>query len=537
MAITTRSEGRLRAVPGVRFWLALALILSVGFLAAAKFAHDFGVPFADTYTYLDPVRNWLAGRGFVTRFNVVHGWSGHLERPAIAYYNPLYSLLLGAIWFSFDDPTWTQVVGSAVPATIAAFLLALLVRRRFGSVVALLSAGGYFALPSTWKSFEFLSVEHVAMVALLGALHLFDRLDERSRAGWSVLGAYFAVAMLLKVTLALAIPGLLLAELASQGGSLRERVAASVPRFFRFGIGFVAVMAPFQIYCWQTAHEFYPSYPSLAKNWSLASLFGGNYVAGSPAVVPRADLLPGTARYVEIVLENIRVFVRSLAGELSLFAAFLPAGIAMSQGRARRLTLALLLVGVSLSLGHACSFYWARLSAEITSELRYSTFLSIPAYPVGVFGLVATLRRLIVARERRWAYAAAAWLIASTISFVPVLPILRTAAKLTQPRVISGKATMVEAAQHIGPDDLAAIGGGGLTIGLAVFLDRPVIALPQQRMDTAQTMREFFDIFDPALVISDGTRNLSAVLSPDRYHDEPIRAAKSGVVYVRNDRR
>ena len=131
------------------FVIALLLIAAAGLWLTGRYALAMSIPFADTHTYLDVGRNWADGRGFVTRFNVVYGWSDGISHPGLAYYNPLYGLLLGVFWRIAGHTGALALVATALPAVLNAVLLAVLVRPSMGRLVALLSAAGYLIAPAT----------------------------------------------------------------------------------------------------------------------------------------------------------------------------------------------------------------------------------------------------------------------------------------------------------------------------------------------------------------------------------------------------
>jgi hypothetical protein len=81
----------------------LSIVFVAGLFLTGRYAFEYGIPFADTYTYLAPGRNLLEGHGLITRFNVVQGWSGRLDHPGLAYYNPVYGLILAIVWQVLDS--------------------------------------------------------------------------------------------------------------------------------------------------------------------------------------------------------------------------------------------------------------------------------------------------------------------------------------------------------------------------------------------------------------------------------------------------
>ena len=53
--------------------------------------------------------------------------------------------------------------------------------------------------------------------------------------------------------------------------------------------------------------------------------------------------------------------------------------------------------------------------------------------------------------------------------------------------------------RYVEPGELVAVGAGYGSV--ALFLDRPVVTLPQGRLRNAANFREFIEVFEPAVVI------------------------------------
>jgi hypothetical protein len=552
-------------------------------LVTGWYAYWLGVPFADTYTYLDPGRNYMAGRGFVSRFNVVYGWSGRLDHPGWAYYNPLYGFLLALLWRVIDDPAWVACLATAVPASLNAALLGVLVRRSMGEVTAILSAAGYLLIPTTWRSLSLLAAEHPAMTLLLLALLLVEYRESRGPRRWFWVGAVFGVAAFVKLTVLLVLPGLLVAVVARVPGDWRTRARRALRPAGGFLAGLAVLVLPYTAACALTVGERYPSYPGMARNWSLASVYGGRFVAASPAVEPEARNLPSPRDRLVIVLDNAQTFIRATAVELSVLVLFIGVGIARA-GAAQRLVVLLLLCGASLALGHAASFDWLRLSGETGSAARYALYVAAFWYPVAVFGLVRLLapagaqceltaetretrahgrtplprgaeegqgggrekhdgpasrdgihrpERAALLKQRCTWLVVALWSACSLPHIAPRLVSFVEIAGRTQPRVTPWRQAMTALATAVGSDELVAVEGGGTLIGAAVFLDRPVVALPQDRLDTPETMRQFVEVFQPRLIIPGRTRSADAVLPDMGYQKAEVAELNRLTVYVR----
>jgi 4-amino-4-deoxy-L-arabinose transferase-like glycosyltransferase len=510
----------------------LAVIFLAGLLVAGRYAFYYGIPFADTYTYLAPGRNLLQGRGFITRFNVVHGWSGRLDHPGLAYYNPLYGLTLAIIWQVLGNAGHVGVVATALPCCINAVLLALLVRRAFGALTAVLSAVGYLLIPSTWQGLALITAEHPAVTIVLVCLLIIQYYAPRHPRSWLWLGVLLGVGCLVKVTVGLVIPGLVVAVFLTQNGTPAQRTRASLRPTGMLALGVAGVLVPFALFCRLTVGEFYPSYPAMAQNWSLATQYGGHYVAESPAVKPDAARVPRARDRIVIVLDNVGTFARALWGELGVLSLAAVLAFVGAGKEARRQAIFLIGAGVSLALGHAASFNWFRLAWEPSSLERYVLYLAALWYPVAVYGIVrsATWLKSAVVRD---AAVTVVWLVISLPAIGAGVSSVRQIAQMTEPRFTRLQQVMVQSARLVGPDDLVAVAGGGLMICGAVFLDRPVVAFPQGRMDTPPALREFIDVYNPALVIPASNRSADRVLPQMGYQLEYLEGFRGVRVYVR----
>src|SRR5207247_8290175 len=133
------------------------------FWSTSRYTSKVGLPFPDTHTYLEVGRNWMQGRGFTTRFNVVYGWSGTLSHPGLAYYNPLGGLLMALVWALLKSPEHFAVAVTVVPCLANAVLLAFIMRRIAGSLPAILVAAGYVLLPSSIENVTAITLEHAVV--------------------------------------------------------------------------------------------------------------------------------------------------------------------------------------------------------------------------------------------------------------------------------------------------------------------------------------------------------------------------------------
>lgn len=523
--------------------LGLALLVLAGGVLLTRHALATAIPFADTLTYLDPGRNLLEGRGFVTRFNVVYGWSGALEHPGLGHYNPVFGLAIAAVWHVARRPDVLAFVATVLPALLNIVLLAVCVYRAAGRLPALLSAAGYLLLPTTYHNVSLIGAEHVLVTICLALLLIVQGNGAPGRRRWLVAGVVFGVGCLVKVTLLVAAPALLAGLWLTTPGRLVERTRRMLAPAVLFLVGAALVLVPFNAWCRATTGAPYPEYPPLAKNWSLANLYGGKFVEGAPAVVPDAGNLPGRARCLEIVCENARTLLSVLAGDMGLLLLAVLLGIvAPRETRLPDALVYLLLLGGAFLGAYAAAYSWVLFKHEASSPARYALHTVAFWYPVGIVGLMHAAQRFVARVHLRNAAVVLAWLALASPAGVWLIQTQRGLSAREEPRVAGLMRTM-EACRKLSPrpDDLVAVSGGGLLMCGAMFLDRPVVSLPQGQMDNETNTRQFLRVFNPKLIVPAAGHSIAGVLAPDRYDTALVPGPQPGdaplIAYIRNDDR
>ncbi|MFI5365539.1 MAG: glycosyltransferase family 39 protein [Candidatus Binatia bacterium] len=515
------------------FWIGLALVSAIGVVLTAYHAIKFGIPFADTAIYVEVGRNLLAGRGFITRFNMVQGWSGALSYPGLAYYCPLYGLVLGAVWWLVGDPGYVGVLATALPCCIDAALLALLVRSTMGPVAALLSAIGYLLIPTTWISITLIGIEHPAVGIVLLCLLIVQYRVPHDANSWLWVGVLLGLGVLVKVSIALAWPGFIVAIGLTQNSSVKQRLRAGVLPVALLLAGIALVLVPYEALCRLVVGDLYPSYAPTGQNWGLATTFGGHFVAASPAVQPDLARLPSSSEKLANMAANMWSMLRWSTGELGLLTLTAVVVFVRGSDAARRLATFLVCIGAFYAAGHGASGNWFRFASDPSIAARYAIYTVAFWYPVGVYGLILLGEWLITSVTVRGAVVVAVWALVSIPIAVPLFKQFQTDARLEQHRVTRVQQVMQHCATLVGEDDLVAIAGGGMLIAGAVFLDRPAVALPQGAMDTPLTMREFIDVYHPALVIPGNNRSSYEVLPQMGYQLRRIKELGGTPVFLR----
>ena len=383
-----------------------------------------------------------------------------------------------------------------MPCSLNAVLLALLVRRAFGPLAALLSGAGYLLIQATWYNLFLISAEHPAITIVLLCLLIVEYYVPRHGRGWFSVGVLLGVGYFVKVSLLLGVPGLLAAVAMTQQGNLRERIRGSARAASRFGLGMALVVLPYMVFCRVTVGESYPSYPRMAKVWGLATIYGGEYIADSPAVRPDISSLPGVAARARIVIGNVRSLFEQSAAQLGLLALVMIIGLIDRNEGARRLALFLTSTGASFALGHATAFNWERLG-----EPRYAIYAGALWYPVGVYGLMRLVDRGVAWRPLRNKIVVGIWCVASVRVVLEHISTLQQISPSLKPRSIEMQSMMRPIAALAGPDDLVAAESGSWLLSATIFLDRPVVPLPQGQMNRPKAIWQFMKVYRPALVL------------------------------------
>jgi len=510
--------------------VALVLVCAVAFVLTGGYAVKMGIPVVDTLTYLELGRNLLQGRGFVERFNFLHAWSGRADYPGMAYYNPLYGLVLGVLWQLLGNPGAAGVVATALPCCLNAALIAVIVRPAMGSLSAILSAIGFLLLPTTWVSLTMITAEHPALTIVLLCLLVMQRCTPRSRRGWLCVGGLLGLGYFVKVGIVTAVPGVIAAIVATQPGSLRQRVRAGRQPVLWVTAGMALVIVPYVLLGKHSVGEIYPVYARAYARWALAWQYGGHYVADSPAVRPDPARLPSVADRATNVLSNQWQMMRWSAGELGLLSVALVAGLVAARDDVRRLAILLLGVGASMALGHAAALSWERMDPGWTA--RYAIYAAPLWYPVGVYGIVWLVGR-VVRPSVASVVVVVLWVLVSLPGIVPRITKLASVPWMRPPRVVQLQQVATLYARLVGPNDLVALDTSTFTACAAAFMDRPIVSLPFRAMDTPQSMREFVEIFHPTLVIPGTNRSSFEVLPSMGYAAKRMRELGDVVVFLR----
>jgi hypothetical protein len=506
------------------------VVCALGLLLTATYAVKYGIPVVDTLMYLDVGRNLLKGRGFVERFNLIHAWPGPAH-SGMAFYNPLYGLVLGALWQLLGNPGAAGVAATALPCCVNAALIAVLVRPAMGSLTALLSAIGFLLLPTTWLSLAIITAEHPALTVVLVCLLVIQRCTLRSARSWMGVGAILGLAYFIKVGVATAVPGVIAAIVLTQPGSLAQRIRASRPLVLWLVAGIAVTVLPYLLLCKLTVGEIYPVFPVASQNWMLAAIYGGHYVADSPAVRPDVSRLPGVGERATNILLNQWDMLRALGRQLGLLVVAVIVGAFAARAEARRQAIFLLAVGASIAMGHAAIVSWQRIDPFWAA--RYIIYGAPLCYPVGVYGVVWLAGRLLRPGRVRGVAVVVVWGLVSLPAIVPLITQVRSVLVLKQPRVVELQRMAALYNTFAGPDDLVALDATTYDGCAAAFMDRPLVSLPFRAMDTPQSMREFVDVFHPAVVLPGQTRSGFRVLPRMGYQSRQIPQLAGATVFLR----
>ena len=481
--------------------IGLAIVMAAGLYLTTRHALKLSIPFADTHTYLAPGRNLLEGRGFVTRFNVVHGWLDEPAHPGLGYYNPLYGLALAGAWHVLKDASHLSVVTTVLPCLLNGVLIFLLIRPALGRLVAVMSAAGYLTFPSTYVNIGLIGAEHPLVTICLILLLMVQRLVPRSPRYWALVGVVLGIGALVKVTILAVVPALVAGLVFTKTGPIRERIGRSIGPALLLVAGVAVVLAPFNLVCLTTTGKAYPEYPSLAKNWSMSVLYGGEFVEDAPAIRPDAARLPSVWGYLGIIGKNLGAMSLAVLNEIWVLMLLIAVALWVSGPVRTKETAYLFCMGGAFLAAYAVAFYWLPLGNEPTSPKRYALHTAAFWYPLGVAGLVHLVNRLRFGEVGRSVVAVALWGSASLPAWFSLGQYQYLAHTRPESRPTGLMRTMDACRQLTGPDDLIAVGGGSLEMCGTIFLERPVVALPSGKMDNLADVRRFMEIFKPVLVV------------------------------------
>jgi hypothetical protein len=222
--------------------------------------------------------------------------------------------------------------------------------------------------------------------------------------------------------------------------------------------------------------------------------------------------------------------LRGITSELGLLAAPLIVGLVAARGEVRRQAVVLLAVGASAAMGHAAALNWEHMDKAWAG--RYAIYAAPLWYPVAAYGIVWLAGRVVRIGEWRTVVAVLMWVVLSLPTAVPRFSRVRSVLATEQPRVVQFQQVATRIAALIGPDELVAVDPRTYTAVAAAFLDRPVVSLPFEAMDTPQSYREFVEVFHPALIIPGTTRNPYQVLPALGYEPKRIPELDGMIVFL-----
>jgi hypothetical protein len=503
--------------------LALIVLLILATFVLGRWAYYMSTPFADTATYLDVGRNLLHGNGLVTRFNVVYGWSDKLTYPGLSYYNPLYGILLAIAWEVFHNPVTLSFISGVIPVLLNMVLIAALLRPEFGRTAALLGAATYAWLPSSRLNVMLIGIEHPLVTVCLVLLLIIHRLVPRNPRYWLLVGFLIGVGCLIKVNALAALPAILAGVFLSQSGTWVARARAALRPTLHTLAGFAALFVPFQTVCLIVDGKLYPTYPVIAKNWSMACTWGGEFVEGSPAIRPIPENLPSLNTRIATVLDNAAYMIEVVVGDLGGLALLIGAacvGVAFVRGR---FPVYWFCLGAAFLLEYATAYYWIQLDREPSTAKRYALHVTAFWIPLAILGLQHVVAQAVQAGLRRSLSICGLWVaLQLPLAYKSVLTQFRFSL-LGEPRVVPIQRAMQACAALTEPSDVVALEGGSTIILGAMFLDRSIVPLPQGEMATMKNFMKFMEIYRPALVFPGNSRLANALLPDLHYtpHDIP----------------
>lgn len=456
---------------------------------------------SDTFLYFDIAKNLLAGRGFVSSFNVYQFWNG-LYYPAGVFLHPVLPLALAFIGIFFSS------VKAAVLAQFALcffnlFLLhrlfALLIRdRRIAFWAVLLVASSVCVQITVLR----LLTEQISLTFTLAALLVFFGKPGRS-ASW-VGGLLLGVGMLARAQAAY-YPFVFLISSLLTGERRRDALVLTLVSLGVFGL--------YEIFVYGSFGVFYPEYPQAFKNYFLSTrFFGGAYFAETPVLRPFLESQAGKS----FVWLNLKECAYSLFCVLRVLLFFVPWSLHSAMRRKDIFGLTLFLLAFFQIVSVVLFYPYMRVG-----EFQWVRFLLWPAIAFAVFGFQGMKEF-----SSRYFRRAGNLFFLSLSVFVLVQSVIQStlvleaywAPKTRWERVEQLKEAIERMKTSVAEGELVAVSES--IIG-AVSFQRPTVVLPTERTLTAPNLRGFIHIYQPKSIVFEPALMLGEILEELGYKRIP----------------
>ncbi|MBI5209851.1 MAG: hypothetical protein HY927_07765 [Elusimicrobia bacterium] len=471
-----------RLVPLIPWGIALTV-----FLVNLPFA-SLGLLSPDACLYLDIGRNIFSGNGAVTSFNFYQFWPGKYY-PALPYVPPIYPVFAGLVWklaglkgaiganilILGANCALLYAILSRTSGRLAAALVAIYVGTRWHVVLTAL-------LPWT---------EQLHLLFILAAIFLHLRETRREFLVGVILGAscLVRIASLYNIA-AFAISTALLEGLSWDALKRQAKTA----------LGVLAVLVPYQAFCWLVYGRVFPQYTAAATSSILAESYpGASYALAMPVL--KAPPMPlATGNIVLWAISHLGSFKKAFGREY-LLLALAPLALYLSRERRRNPVFVTLLVqGFAPIALFSISLSWK----PIVDAYRYNL---IPFIMIASSALVLT-RELaagyLKGLEQRFR-------LATILVFAPFFALSLTEAgkyhrnhALIRPHGTAAlkkdKAVVYRWIRENTPGD-ALVASDQLSDPF--LFERPFVRFPPGAAFTPKTVEEFMGVFKPEYVLTE----------------------------------
>lgn len=449
---------------------------------------------SDACTYLDMARNFLAGRGLLCSYNVYQYWPGAYT-PGWPFMQPLFPLLVAFIWKFVPSVHAVMVSNVFISGVNGMLLYAIAMTLYKNTRVALWSA----LLASVMWPMRMTAVppwtEQLHLLSLLLALLVLIRNPGKS-------SSFFFSGLLIGVNCLIRVAGLYLAFLLPVALFFCEGLNRhSLKKYFLFCLGILAVLLPYEFFCYARYHLFYPVYPQAAKEWTIALKTGCQYFFQQPVLrIPDSARLHFTGSSLLQMGRHLILFFNAFLGDWPVFLCVILGFKGVSVLLKKRFEETLLLTA---GLGHVFLFsatYWW-LPTWCLETHRYLLIPLTLTMPLAVQGLwdIKDMLKEPFAKKYLNLYFSIAVIFSLLYMSMPAWQGSKRWAKylfVRNPKEDSRQAALAWLKERTRTDDLIAT----TEFQEAYGLDRPVVSLPEEKALTKENLARFLDVYKPAYI-------------------------------------
>ncbi len=442
---------------------------------------------SDSFLYLDIAKNIVSGRGFIVSFNAYEYWPGGIH-PALPFVGVVFPVVLAGLSF-FLHSVQALTVFNFLPAYVNFLLIYLIAQKLYRDrTVSLWAVFLTAAMVATEVTVLRILTEQLSLLVTLVALYIFLRDDAFSRLKLSGVGLLLGFGALLR-------PSTIYYPLVFSLALLVSRQTPAVRRknifFFLFWSFILPVLYEALIYA--KFNTFFPQYPSAYKNYYLATYStGGYFLPQAPAVRP--FLTNAFSSYVLNNMFHMGFILFAVLRVLIVFSFFRLLRVFKERPLGELIFLGLIVFQILGIL-----FFYPYLKINQFELVR---FLLLPLIGLILFGI-----KEFKAFTERFFPNTKSFLFSSILLILLFSNIYQTSKTLEiyWQEDKAGKVKDLKAAadwvrQNTKDRDLIA---ASEYLYSAVYLARPVVALPAHKLLNTNNLNQFLRIYQPRVVIFD----------------------------------